>query len=355
MSRIQSNGTGLAVVDPSIGGAISQVQYEFEEVKQMAEAVSKSGLFGGKTAPQILTLMLLAQAEGLPPIKAMMMYHIIENQPSMRADTMQAKFQQAGGHVRWLESTATVCRAEFTHPVCHPEPFPVNFTLDEFVKSGVTSGRDGTKKNWRATPAAMLRARAISAGIRAVLPGVIMGIYTEDEIETAETPNVIETTARTALVDKLKSKLVKPAAVVHESEVVHPTPAETAAALKQHEETKKAAPSEPQSEWGKWIAESVDAFNVELEKLADKHPDNMKFRDRVRPQQVMNHIVNEGVADGSIEKAAIETGGKRVNKKVAAILQSIWDTDPGDLMASTSDYLAAKVIPQEAPEPGSDG
>lgn len=354
MSIMPINRTELAVAG-NTGGTISQVQYEFEEVKQMAKAVSESGLFGGKSAPQILTLMLLAQAEGLPPIKALMMYHIIENQPSMRADTMQAKFQQAGGHVRWLESTATVCRAEFTHPVCHPEPFPVNFTLDEFVKSGVTSGRDGTKKNWRANPAAMLRARAISAGIRAVLPGVIMGVYTEDEIETAETPNVIETTARTALVDKLKSKLAKPAPVVHEPEVTSTPVIETVAALKQHSDATKAAMSEPQSEWGKWIAESVEAFNRELDKLADKHPEDMRFRQHVRAQQVANQIVNEGVEDGSIEKAAIETGGKRDNKKVAAILQSLWDTDPGDLMKSASDYLASKVIPAEVLEPGSNG
>lgn len=354
MSRIQSNGTGLAVVD-QVGGTLSQVQYEFEEVKQMAEAVSKSGLFGGKTAPQILTLMLLAQAEGLPPIKAMMMYHIIENQPSMRADTMQAKFQQAGGHVRWLESTATACRAEFTHPVCHPEPFSVAFTFDEFVKSGVTGGRDGMKKNWRANPAAMLRARAISAGIRAVLPGVIMGIYTEDEIETAETPNVIETTARTAIVDKLKSKLAKPAVVVHEPEVTPAPVIETVAALKQHSDAAKAAMTEPQSEWGKWLAESVESFNRELDKLADKHPGDMRFRQHVRAQQVANHVANSLAEDGSVEKDAIETNGKRDGKKVASVLQFFWDNDPGDLMGIASNYLASKVIPAESPEPGSDG
>jgi hypothetical protein len=52
---------------------------------------------------------------------------------------------------------------------------------------------------------------------------------------------------------------------------------------------------------------------------------------------------------------AIETNGKRDNKKVAAVLQETWDSDPGDLMKSASDYLASKVIPAEAPEPGSDG
>jgi hypothetical protein len=36
-------------------------------------------------------------------------------------------------------------------------------------------------------------------------------------------------------------------------------------------------------------------------------------------------------------------------------VQETWDSDPGDLMKSASDYLASKVIPAEAPEPGSDG
>ena len=35
-------------------------------------------------------------------------------------------------------------------------------------------------------------------------------------------------------------------------------------------------------------------------------------------------------------------------------MQETWDSDPGDLMKSASDYLASKVIPAEAPEPGSD-
>jgi uracil phosphoribosyltransferase len=181
-----------------------------------------------------------------------------------------------------------------------------------------------------------------------------MGIYTEDEIDTIDvTP--AETTTQKTLVDQLKTKLAKPAAVVHEPEVTHAPVVATVEDLKKHSDAAKAAMAEPQSEWGKWLAESVDSFNHELDKLADKNPGDMRFRQHVRVQQVANHIVNEWVEDGTVEKATIETGGKRDNKKVAEILRNIWDTDPGDLMTSASNYLASKVIPAEAPESSSNG
>jgi hypothetical protein len=82
---------------------------------------------------------------------------------------------------------------------------------------------------------------------------------------------------------------------------------------------------------------------------------NFKFRQHVRAQQVANHIVNEWVEAGIVGKLAIETNGKRDNKKVAAVLQETWDSDPGERTKSASDYLASKVIPAEAPEPGFDG
>ena len=37
------------------------------EIKTMAEAVAKSGLFGVKTADEAMALMLIAQAEGQHP------------------------------------------------------------------------------------------------------------------------------------------------------------------------------------------------------------------------------------------------------------------------------------------------
>ena len=73
----------------------------FEQMERMASAVAKSGLFGVKTADQALALMLVAQAEGRSPAVAAQEYHIIQGRPALKADTLLARYQQAGGTVKF--------------------------------------------------------------------------------------------------------------------------------------------------------------------------------------------------------------------------------------------------------------
>jgi phage RecT family recombinase len=90
--------------------------------------------------------------------------------------------------------------------------------------------------------------------------------------------------------------------------------------------------SAPQSEWGKWLVEQVDSFNS-----------SMSPTPPVKAQQVANHLVNEGISDGLIEKTDIETGGKRDNKKVGDLLKNTWNKNAADMMDRVGKYLAAKA------------
>jgi hypothetical protein len=170
------------------------VSPSIQDVEAIAVKVARSGLYG-LTDSQAFVLMQIAIAEGLHPIQAVRRYHVIEGKPSMRADAMQAEFQRHGGRIKWVETTADACEAEFSHPVFQPDPVKIRFTLKEFVASGVATAQGGLKKNWRTFPAAMLRARVISAGVRMIDPGVVVGIYTPEEVGDFDRP--IETTART--------------------------------------------------------------------------------------------------------------------------------------------------------------
>lgn len=165
---------------------ITGQQLTLHEVKEMAEYVAKSRLFAVRTPEEAFCLMMLCQSEGIHPMQALKRFHIIDNKPAMRADAMQADFMSKGGSVEWVVSNNSKCHAVFTHPSAK-RPFPVEITLQEFVDSGVAmTWKDGQKimkDNWRKTPGAMLRARAISAGVRAVLPGVVAGIYTPEETQ----------------------------------------------------------------------------------------------------------------------------------------------------------------------------
>jgi hypothetical protein len=147
-----------------------------DQVERMAHAVAKSGLFGVKTPDQAMALMLISQAEGLHPALAARDYHVINGRPTLRADAMLARFQQAGGKVEWGDYTDARVVGTFSHPA--GGSVRVEWTLAMAQSAGLT--RNPT---WKSYPRQMLRARCISEGIRTVFPGVVVGTYTPEEAE----------------------------------------------------------------------------------------------------------------------------------------------------------------------------
>lgn len=152
-----------------------------DQIERMAIAVSKSGLFGAKTPEQAMALMLIAQAEGLHPAIAARDYHIIQNRPALKADAMLARFQAAGGRVKWLEMTDVHCEGEFSHPA--GGTVTIEWTIAMAERAGLTKNQ-----TWKQYPRQMLRARCVSEGIRSVFPGVLVGTYTPEEIEDMPPP-----------------------------------------------------------------------------------------------------------------------------------------------------------------------
>lgn len=147
-----------------------------DQVERMAIAVAKSGLFGVKTPDQAMALMLIAQAEGLHPAIAARDYHVINGRPTLKADAMLARFQTAGGSVRWGEYTDQRVVGTFSHP--QGGSVEVAWTVDMATAAGLTKN-----PTWRSYPRQMLRARCVSEGIRTVFPGVVVGTYTPEEAE----------------------------------------------------------------------------------------------------------------------------------------------------------------------------
>lgn len=158
----------------------------YQQMERMAAAVAKSGLFGMKTQDQALALMIVAQAEGRHPATAAQDYHIIQGRPSLKADTMLARFQQAGGKVDWHTYSDSKCEGTFSHP--QGGSVRIDWTMDRAKQAGLTA-----KDNWKNYPRAMLRARVISEGIRTVYPGVAIGVYTPEEIEDG-VPEAVDVT-----------------------------------------------------------------------------------------------------------------------------------------------------------------
>lgn len=241
----------------------------FDELWGMAEAVAKSKLFACKTTEEAVTLMMLAQAEGVHPIQAMRMYHIINGRPSMRADAMQAKFQQRGGRVRWVERSDEVVTAEFSHPDLQPNPLSITWDDERVKLAGIK------KDNHLKFPAQMKAARCISEGVGAIMPEVKMGLYTPEEIEgfadqpQPPIPRVIE------------AKVVEPARTPDSPDAAFLTAWDVASRdhgitpddgrlalrvmLKRRQVEFAAADASARestlAEYGAWTAEQVKAFN----------------------------------------------------------------------------------------------
>jgi len=152
------------------------------EIREMAEVAAKSKMFGFKSPDEAMAIMLLCQAENLHPAIAMRDFHVIQGRVALKSDAMLARFQQAGGSVKWEEYTDERVSGTFSHP--NGGSVTVTWTLDMAKKIGLAS-----KDNWKNYARAMLRARCVSEGVRTVYPGCVVGVYTPEEVETFKTPS----------------------------------------------------------------------------------------------------------------------------------------------------------------------
>lgn len=99
----------------------------------------------------------------------------------MRADAMLARFQSAGGKVRWVKLSDTEVTAVFSHEAGGEAEITWTIAMASKI---TTKGKPLTQKdNWRNYPRQMLKARVISEGVRTVFPGIAAGIYTPEEVQ----------------------------------------------------------------------------------------------------------------------------------------------------------------------------
>lgn len=148
----------------------------FQDVQGMAQAIAKSGLFGMKTPDQALALMLVAQAEGQHPATITQDYDIIQGKAARKTHSVLARFQQMGGTVEWHELSDTIADATFSHK--SGGKLRIEWTFEQAKKAGLTG-----KDNWKNYPRAMLRARCIAEGIRAVYPAALGGMMVSEEAQ----------------------------------------------------------------------------------------------------------------------------------------------------------------------------
>ena len=128
-------------------------------------------------------------ALGMDPMTAIYRLHFIEGRPSLSADAMAGlvKASPACVYLMLVSEESGPSQAVYeTHRRGDPRPTRMGFTMDEARAAGL-AGRG----NWSKYPAAMLRARAVTAICRAVYPDVCGGMYDPDELRDIAPPDVI--------------------------------------------------------------------------------------------------------------------------------------------------------------------
>jgi hypothetical protein len=151
------------------------------DFEKLANALHRSGM--SRSKEEAFALMAIAQSEKIHPARAVMEYHVIKGKPSLKADVMLARFQEAGGKVKWTKSTDDIASAVFSHP--KGGEIAISWDMERAKKARLIRS-DVIDTSWHKYPAQMLRARVISEAIRAIYPGVLSGFYAKEELEDSD-------------------------------------------------------------------------------------------------------------------------------------------------------------------------
>lgn len=155
------------------------------EIRVIAKSAANSKMFSAKAEEQIFMLMLLAQSESIPPVKALMSYDIINGQPALKSSEALARYMDSGGKIEWIKSDKESAKARFTHP--SSGSFEYEYTVEDATDAGLIQ-----KDNWKKNRKAMLRARCTSAGIRMSYPRCLNNMYLAEEVQDFEPVDIDE-------------------------------------------------------------------------------------------------------------------------------------------------------------------
>lgn len=195
---MSTNGTGaIAVADQSSQlvaskpatdlvarpAALLPTDQAWQQMGQMAVAAYKSGLMpdGVRNQEAALITALKGYELGVPFMAAIEGIHIIKGKATVGAHLMLALIKRTygGQAIRVAKTDTQECTIQYREPGWDA----INsyaFTWQDATKAGLTGG-----DNWKKYPAAMLRARAISAVGKMAFPEVVGGLYVAGELGDA--------------------------------------------------------------------------------------------------------------------------------------------------------------------------
>jgi hypothetical protein len=153
---------------------------EWALMTQQAKVLVATGFLPAhiKTPEQALGIMLKAREINIPPMYGLSNIAVIQGKPVCNAELMLALIYRdhGDGAIVIEHSDDEACRIVYRRRTA-PAAQRYAFTLEDAKRAGLLANQ-----TWQKYPAAMLRARCISAVARMAFPDSIGGMYTPDAL-----------------------------------------------------------------------------------------------------------------------------------------------------------------------------
>lgn len=191
------NESGLAVRGQQAG--ILPAANEWNVMLDMADVLVKSGMLPQhiKTPAAAVAVIQKGRELGIAPMYSLSNIVVIQGKPTANAELMAAMIYRdhGDGALVYEETDGERCVISYARRAWKDRK-TYAFTMDDAKKAGLL-----TNQTWQKYPAAMLRARCVSAVARLAFPDTIGGMYTPEELGAAvdvDADGVVQYTAPAA-------------------------------------------------------------------------------------------------------------------------------------------------------------
>jgi hypothetical protein len=155
----------------------------FESLVHMGDSLRKTGFLPShiRDGVSFAAIVLMGRELGMGTMAACRKLQVIKGTVTERADSQLARFKSCGGRAQFNELTEARAVLVLRHP--NGDEHTETFTIEDAKRAGLASN-----DNYAKHPKAMLRSRAITAGLKSIGWEGAVGIYDPDEIADAPAP-----------------------------------------------------------------------------------------------------------------------------------------------------------------------
>lgn len=168
----------VAVTDP-------HADLDFGDLLALSKELVSTGFLPQhiKTPGQAAAIILTGREMGMGPMRAIRSLQVVKGKVIESADSQLARFKADGGRAVFTSLTETTAVLVLQHP--NGDEHTETFTLADAKRAGLDSS-----DTYRKFPKAMLRSRAITAGLKSVGWEGAVGNYDREEAATSFAPEL---------------------------------------------------------------------------------------------------------------------------------------------------------------------